>query len=70
MWGKPLVGLILCLAKKRRVFQSTNRRTPERFQKRRSFCCTGEKSPTMVYHPYLPGWGMNGLLERRREMLF
>ena len=46
MWVKPLVGLILCLVKKSAALQSTDRRTPKRFQQRRSSCCTGEKSPS------------------------
>ena len=45
-WVKPLEDLIFCLVKKGRALQSTDRLTSQRFQRRRSSCCTGEKSPT------------------------
>ena len=45
-WVKPLAGLIFCLVKKSVDLQYTDRRTPRRFQQRRSSCCTGEKSPS------------------------
>ena len=45
MWVKPLADLTLCMGKKSVALQSTDRRTPKRFQRRRSSCCTGEKSP-------------------------
>ena len=46
MWVKPLVGLIFCLEKKSMALQSTDRPTPQRFQRRRRSCCTGERSPS------------------------
>ena len=46
MWVKPLEGLTFCLGKKSAALQSTDRRTPKRFQRRRSSCCTGEKCPS------------------------
>ena len=45
-WLKPLVGLIFCLEKKSMALQSTDRPTPQRFQRRRRSCCTGERSPS------------------------
>ena len=48
MWVRPLVGLILCLAKTRRVLQSTDRRTPYRLEQRKSCCCTGKNSPPLL----------------------
>ena len=46
MGVKPLVGLIFCLVKKSVALQSLDRRTPQRFQRRRRSCCTGERSPS------------------------
>ena len=63
-WVKPLVGLILCLVRKRRALQSTDRHTPKRFQQRKNSCYTGEKSrpsqtPDPTHQPINPSQLLN-----------